>query len=59
MALPLVPEARIPAVFNAVVQAEPQLPQTNDVHRYMTDTWIDPQSTFPLAVWNTYGLVSL
>ena len=59
MALPLVPAARIPAMFNAVVQAAPQIPQANDVHRYMTDTWINQQSTFPPDLWSMYSLVSI
>lgn len=59
MALPLVPVARIPAVFNAVVQAGPQIPEANVLHRYMTATWIDQQSLFPPDVWNTYEMVRI
>jgi len=59
MALPLVPVARIPAVFNAVVLAAPQIPEAQALHRYMTATWIDQQSLFPPDVWNTYAIVSI
>jgi hypothetical protein len=59
MALPLLPVARVPAAFNAIVQAAAPVPQAADMHRYMTDTWIDAQSTFPPHLWNTYGLVSI
>lgn len=58
MALPMVPVARVPAVFNAVILAAPQVPQAIDMHRYMTATWIDPQSLYPPDVWNTYAIVS-
>ena len=59
MALPLIPVARVPAVFNAVVLAAPQLPEAVDIHRYMTGTWIDRLSLFPPDVWNTYEIVSI
>lgn len=59
MALPLVPVARVPAAFNAVMLAAPPVPQTDDMNRYMMGTWIDQHSTFPPELWNNYALVSL
>lgn len=58
MALPLVPVARVPAAFNAAVQAAPPVQGAAEMHRYMTDTWVNPNSTFPPQLWNTYALVS-
>lgn len=41
--LPLVPPSRISDVFHWLEEEAPSLPQTEDLHKYIINTWIDEE----------------
>jgi hypothetical protein len=53
MALQLVPPLRIQGVFGAIVQGAPNIPEANEMHQYVLNTYVDPNNArFDIGIWN-------
>jgi hypothetical protein len=57
MALPLVPPLRIQQVYNAIVTEAPNLAQTEAMHQYVYETYVEPDNAlFHCSTWNVFRL---
>lgn len=58
MTLPLVPPLRLDQAFQAICEEAPQIPQADELHAYMLQTWMDPVAPlFERTMWNQFGAV--
>jgi MULE transposase domain len=55
MALPLVPSARVAATFVAIQHNAPNLQGTQEMHQYVSDTYVGANAVFDVSTWNVFN----